>query len=108
DVGKLVGNATALTGDLREAVATANRMLGQLDHSLNEKDGVGDKVQMAIQNLQQAAKGLDSMTSNLDGVIKDNRAALRDFGLRGLPQATQLVTDARSLVAELTRIADQL
>lgn len=108
DVDKLIGNASALTGDLREAVATANRMLGELDRTMNDKDGVGVKVTAAIQNFQQAAKGLDDMTNDLDGVIRDNRGALRDFGLRGLPQATQLVTDARNLVAELTRIADQL
>jgi phospholipid/cholesterol/gamma-HCH transport system substrate-binding protein len=48
------------------------------------------------------------MTGNLDAVIRDNRGALHDFGLRGLPQAEQLITDARALISELTRIADQL
>jgi phospholipid/cholesterol/gamma-HCH transport system substrate-binding protein len=108
DVDTLIGNASSLTSDLREAVATANRMLGELDRSINAKDGVGDKLAMTLQQFQQSAKGLNDMTADLDAVIRDNRGALRDFGLRGLPQAEQLITDARALVTELTRIADQL
>jgi phospholipid/cholesterol/gamma-HCH transport system substrate-binding protein len=108
DVDKLIGNAAGLIADLHEAIATANRMLGQLDRTVNAKDGVGDKLAMTLQQFQQAAKGLNDMTGDLDGVIRDNRGALRDFGLRGLPQAEQLITDARALVTELTRIADQL
>jgi phospholipid/cholesterol/gamma-HCH transport system substrate-binding protein len=108
DVDKLVGDASNLMGNLREAVATANRMLGELDRSVNAKDGVGDKLAMTLQQFQQSAKGLNDMAADLDGIIRDNRGVLHDFGTRGLPQAEQLITDARALVTELTRIAGQL
>jgi phospholipid/cholesterol/gamma-HCH transport system substrate-binding protein len=108
DIDHLIGDASGLTGNLREAIATANRLLGELDRSINAKDGVGDKLASTLQEFHQSAKALSEMTGDLDAVIRDNRGALRDFGLHGLPQAEQLITDARGLVAELSRIADQL
>lgn len=108
DVDKLIGNAAGLTSDLREATATANRLLGELDRSINEREGVGDKLAMTLQQFQQSARGLSEMTDELNGVIRDNRGALHDFGQRGLPQAEQLITDARKLIGELNRIAEQL
>ncbi len=40
--------------------------------------------------------------------MQENRGPVRDFAQGGLNQLSQLIVDARSLVAELTRLGEEI
>ncbi len=108
DVGTLMGNAAATSAELRKTAARAKQLMDELDRSVNAPDGVAGKLNLTLDEFNDSAKALNKMTTDFDDVIQDNRGALRDFSQRGLTQTEQLVTDARRLVDQLTRIADDL
>jgi phospholipid/cholesterol/gamma-HCH transport system substrate-binding protein len=92
---------------LRDAATTAETMISTVGKRLNDKDGIDDKLVMTLDDFDKSAKGLTQLTARLDGMLQESRAGVRDFSQRGLGEAAQLVVDARTLVAELNRIAGQ-
>lgn len=62
----------------------------------------------AATDLSTALKQFDVTAQHLDGLVQDNRPALRDFTQGGLNQLNQLISDTRVLVAGLTRIANEV
>ena len=48
------------------------------------------------------------MADDLEAMIAENRAPIRDFSSSGLYEASQLLTEIRQMVASFTRIAGQL
>ena len=62
----------------------------------------------AATDLSTALKQFDLTAQHLDGLVQDNRPALKDFTRGGLNELNQLISDTRVLVAGLTRIANEI
>jgi len=62
----------------------------------------------AATDLSAALKQFDVTAQHLDGLVQDNRPALRDFTRSGLGELNQLISDTRVLVGSLTRIAGEI
>ena len=107
-IDKIVSDTGAAMTQVRDAAAATKSMLAQFDQALNSRDGLADRSAHAIDELNQSAKNLTQLTAHLDTIVRENRGAIRDFTQNGFGQAQQLLTDSRSLVVELTRVADQL
>lgn len=108
-VDKMVAEGLAAAAELHKTATSANDLLTHLDRTLNdENSGVAAKLNETLGDLDRSAKSLAHMTDHLDGLIQENRPAVRDFTQRGLSQAEQLVADSRALVAELNRVADEI
>src|SRR5579883_463609 len=108
EVDRLMTEGTGVIAELRATAATANTLLAHFDQALNDKSGVAGKLSATLDEFGRSARLLAQATDHLDGLIQENRPALRDFTQRGLTQAEQLVSDSRALVAELNRIADEI
>jgi phospholipid/cholesterol/gamma-HCH transport system substrate-binding protein len=107
-IDKIVADAGTAMAEVRGAAAAAKTLMTDLDQTLNARDGLADRSAHVMQELNQSAKNLTQLTAHLDSVVQENRGALREFAQAGFGQAQQLLTDARTLIVELTRVADQL
>lgn len=104
DIDSSLGDAAAAVRELRGALTAGNQALSELKQLL-AKGGEGNE---AFKTLDEAAHRLDSLTVHLDAIVQENRQPFRDFGQRGLNELSQLMVDARTLVANLNRVADEL
>jgi phospholipid/cholesterol/gamma-HCH transport system substrate-binding protein len=108
DIDQVIGEAGEMMHDLRQMAATANRLVDEFNRSVNAKDGITEKLTLTMGEFERAARALNQMTGELDGLIKENRGSIKDFSQHGLAQTQLLIADTRTLVTELTRIAEQL
>lgn len=104
DMDSAIGDAAATMRDLRATVAAAHQSVVELQQMVG-KDGPATAT---LQSADQAARKLDRLADELDAVVKENRQPLRTFSERGLNQLSLLLTDARTLVNQLTRLTDQI
>jgi phospholipid/cholesterol/gamma-HCH transport system substrate-binding protein len=107
-IDKVMADTGAAMAEMRGAATAAKSLMTEFDRALNANDGIADRSVRAIQELNQSAKNLTTLTTHLDAIVQENRGALRDFTQSGFGQAQQLLTDSRALILELTRVADQL
>jgi phospholipid/cholesterol/gamma-HCH transport system substrate-binding protein len=108
DIDHIIGDAAATMAELHTVALHADEALGRFSAAMNDKGGVADRLDTTLEEFDQSAKALNQISGHLDGILQENRAALHDFSQRGLSEAEKLIVDARGLVAELNRIADQL
>lgn len=107
-IDRIVADTGSAMADIRGAATAAKSLMTDFDRTLNANDGIADRSTRAIQELNQSAKNLTTLTAHLDAIVQENRGALREFAQTGFGQAQQLLTDSRALILELTRVADQL
>lgn len=103
DIDSAIGDTAAAVRDLRGAIASANATMTEL-RQLLARDGEGAA---ALKRIDGAAGKLDELATDLDSIVKENRQPLHDLSLRGFTQLSQLLVDTRTLVAELTRLAEE-
>lgn len=106
--GDTLNNLSQLT-----AVAAAHRQ--DLAHLLEDSASDARDLHQAIANLNDMSKKLDQIADqasttvrNLNAIVQEDRAPLRDFAQNGLPQLQKLAIDTRALVAQLSRTVNEL
>lgn len=104
DLDSIMGDSAAAVRELRGTLASANQMVGELRQLIGEHGEARD----ALAAVDAASRKLDKLATDLDGMVQENRPALRDLSQRGFNELSQLIVDARTLVAELTRISDEI
>jgi phospholipid/cholesterol/gamma-HCH transport system substrate-binding protein len=113
--GMLVGYSERIDALLKAGsdLATAGQSTmteyGTLATSIRTQvDQIGGNTGDAVKRLKDAADGFARVSRQMDTLIAENRAGLRDFSGSGLYEFTQLMIEARGLVESLTRISQQL
>ena len=101
-----------LRGDLAHLMANADATLisarATLDTISDETAALGGDARALITDLRGSARSLSSMSEEIQGLVADSRTPLSDFTAEGLYEFARLITEMRTLVASLTRIADGL
>ena len=101
-----------LRGDLAHLTANADATLisarATLDTIGDETAALGGDARALIGDLRGSARALSSMSEEIQGLVAESRAPLSDFTAEGLYEFARLITEMRTLVASLTRIADGL
>ncbi|WP_119167601.1 MlaD family protein [Algihabitans albus] len=93
------GTLTAQTNTTLVAVQRlAERLEGEVDTS-------ADSLDQMIGELRGAARSLDAMSLEVQGLVQENREPIRDFTSTGLYELANLLTEARSLVTNLNRVS---
>lgn len=104
DVDSVITDAAAAMRELRGTLTSADQTLDELRQLVGEHGEARD----ALQAIDGASRKLDKLITDLDSLVQENRGPVRDFAQGGLNQLSQLIVDARTLVAELTRLGDEI
>jgi phospholipid/cholesterol/gamma-HCH transport system substrate-binding protein len=107
-IADTLDNLAQLTG-----VAAAHRE--DLAHLLADSATDAHDLHQSIVNLNDTTKKLsqiadqaDATVRNINSMVQEDRAPLKDFAQNGLQQYQQLAVDTRSLIAELSRAVSTL
>jgi phospholipid/cholesterol/gamma-HCH transport system substrate-binding protein len=100
------GHSAEIDAALTDAAVAAHELRGTAAE-LRELFGPGDARNMFV-TLADTAKKLDHLADHIDGLVQENRPNVHDFSQNGLSQLSQLMVDARTLVANLNRITDEI
>jgi phospholipid/cholesterol/gamma-HCH transport system substrate-binding protein len=83
-------------------VASATKNLDALTQDLRTQ------VPKLTQSLQTTLQELDGISADVRGVVRENRAPIRDFSNNGLVQLTAAIADLRRLIDNLSRVAERV
>jgi len=101
-VDAILDDVKATTTDFRKTTMPAlNAALLDVQKTLASANAI-------IGDLGPTAKLLNNATSHLDAMIQENRPGLKDFTQGGFNDLRALISDARVLVAGLTRVAAEI
>jgi paraquat-inducible protein B len=119
DFRQIVGDLAAMGNRLQErapafdrtidSAQTAADNVGQLAATLNQTLHANqDAIGTLIKNWTATAGSVQRMAGQINAVIAENRAGLRDFTQSGLYEYSGLAQDAQRMVDEITRVTQQL
>jgi phospholipid/cholesterol/gamma-HCH transport system substrate-binding protein len=101
----VLADGAAAASQVRMMAAEFERLAGDARGQLNS---VGGEAEATIAELQEAADSFSAVASEIEVLIHDSRAPIRDFTSSGLYELTQLITETRLLVASLSRVSSQI
>jgi len=103
--GKMFG---PLTDDARTTLQSVSTLVGNLDHSYSDHDGLKDKAAAALTDFDHLAKGLNDSNRSLQTILQDARPGVRDLTQHTVGNLNDLLLEARQLVSGLTRLAAEI
>jgi len=95
---QILSNADVATGEVRDVAQTVDQILQ------NNQDEIGP----LIEELRATATSVRRMADQVNNLVAENRAGLRDFTQSGLYEYTGLAQDAQRMVDEITRVTEEL
>lgn len=104
-LNSLSANLDALGPDAKQTIANLNRLTTDLNKQL---PGVLDTLKQDGTSIREAADSFHKMGGDIDALVNENRAPLRDFTANGLGEVGALVANLRTLTDTLNRVADHL
>lgn len=115
NVSQITGAVASRQDDLKAVLSNGAKATANLDQTLTEfratvakYDAIAGQASQALVGANETVKKLDQLSSSLTGLVNDSRPQVRDFTTVGLPQLTQLLSEARTLVASLTKVSSEL
>ncbi len=97
------------SGDIAETAASINAVAGKVDGLL---DGAGslldNDVKALVGDLRGAAQRFEALASEAEQILADNKEPLKDFTGDGLNEFERFITEARLLVAGLSRVTERV
>jgi phospholipid/cholesterol/gamma-HCH transport system substrate-binding protein len=91
--------------DGAEAVASLRKLTTDLS---KDAGSLTATAQEAFKDAKKALDAFGKVADNMQAVVTENRPALRDFSQTGLYEFTQFITEARTLIINLSRLSAQL
>jgi phospholipid/cholesterol/gamma-HCH transport system substrate-binding protein len=104
-LNSLSANLDALGPDAKQTIANLNKLTTDLNKQL---PALIDNLKQDGTSIREAADEFHKVGNNVDGLISENRAPLRDFTTNGLGEVGSLVANLRNLTDTLNRVADHL
>ena len=102
DLRLLVVNAREASEQLKATLVTTNGAIERIDQNLvRELPGLVDKLDRTLTQLE-------STSQNANALIAENRAPLASFAQDGLQQVGPTLTELRTLIRDLRRVASRL
>jgi len=101
DIDQLIADGGTTMHNLAEASGTLKNTLANLDRTFGKADGL---IASADTTFERATK----LATDLDALVQASRPGLRDLTTNGTAQLTELLSEARRLVASLNRVSTGL
>ena len=114
-IGMTIENARELTSslnerskELSELVRAGTTLVGNVDKSYSDPDGIGERLTNAIADFDKIAKNLNDTNHQLQLAVQDARPGIRTFSQQTLSDVGSLVGEVRQLVSGLSRLTAQI
>jgi phospholipid/cholesterol/gamma-HCH transport system substrate-binding protein len=91
--------------DGAEAVASLRKLTTDLS---KDAGSLTATAQDAFKDAKKALDAFGKVADNMQALVTENRPALRDFSQSGLYEFTQFITEARTLIINLSRLSSQI
>lgn len=99
----------ALIGNLHESSEQLKRTLDSTDRAMSGIDKeLVSKLPGLVDKLDRTLAQLDSLSSNANGVLANNKDALNALGNQGLSQIGPTLSELRSLLRDLNRLSNRI
>jgi phospholipid/cholesterol/gamma-HCH transport system substrate-binding protein len=109
DVEMLTSGVADKTEDIQIAISSLRSTMERVDRIAGSVEEMTDtELAQLMTDFAQVAQNVKQLTESLDAMVNENRTAITTFTSTALPEMSQLATDARRLVAALSRIAEKL
>ena len=116
NIDNLTGSIAAEREELREIIANARASSVELNATLAKAHNVVDDVDRELANklpslvgkLDRTLDKLESASDGANGIVNENRAAIRSFTSDGLGQVGPTLIELRALVRDLRQVTDRL
>ncbi len=110
------GDVAAAARDIRELSAKLNRLADDAGPTMAAARAVlegadelmRDDLDELMADLRNMTRSVGRLAVAAEGVLTDNREPLRTFSAEGLSEFTRFVTEARLLIAGLSRVTERL
>lgn len=93
------------TSDLTEQ---ANKTLLAIEAFANTAEGTSKSIDPMVQDFRNTAQSVSTVAGHLDQVIDENRGPLSDFTSSGLGELSSLLSELRSLSANLNQMVTRI
>lgn len=105
EVERLLADSAATMAELRKAATSVGALSEDLRGDVRKTT---QALPGALEDIRKAAAATASLATQIDGLVADNRAPLRDFASTGLTDLSQLLQDMRLLIAGLSRLTSRM
>ena len=107
-ISVILANLRTLSDDLatdtKPALTAMTTLLNNLDRSYSETGGLREGLSAGITDFDKLARNLGDTNHQLQAALQDARPGLRNFSQRTLTDVSELVGEARQLIAGLGRL----
>ena len=105
DIAKMLEEGAQVMEELRKVTGRANTMLASIEGDVSS---VAKDTRAALVSVKQAVGSLAVASDEFAKLMTDNSDSLSDFSQTGLYEFSQLMAEARVLVASLSRLVEQV
>lgn len=105
DIAKMLDEGAQVMEELHKVTARANTMLAGIEGDVGS---VAKDTRATLVSVKQAVASLAVASDEFAKLMKDNSSSLSDFSQTGLYEFSQLMAEARVLVASLSRLVEQV
>lgn len=109
EIDELILNANKVSSDFRQVSGNLNALTERLDKlSIQAETTMNTDLRDFLKQAGSAARSASTLANEMTGIVQDNKAAINNFGERGLREFATFVVEARQLVTTLDRVAQRL
>lgn len=105
EITQLLRDAKSAASRLDRVLATAEGTMGGLDRSVTALDR---ELPQILRKLDKTLTEFESLSSNANALVMENRGAVQQFSQSGLTQVGPTLAELRSLLRQLNRAAAKL
>lgn len=105
NVKKVLKNVSDLSTNLTTGTHSLDALIGDLRGNLEK---LTQRVDTSGKEFETTLASLRDVSQKLDGLLKTNQNAIKDFTAVGLPEISKLATSARRTASSVGRVADEL
>ena len=105
DIAKMLDEGAQVMEELRKVTGRANIMLANIEGDVG---AVAKDTRAVLGSVKQAVASLAVAADGFANLLTENSDSLTNFSQTGLYEFSQLMAEARVLVASLSRLVDQV
>ena len=105
DIETLFDSAGQTMANLRDASDALKTTAGTINTTVARNE---PEVAALVADLRKSARTMTRVSNQIEAVIAENRAPLRDFTSEGLYELTNFLSEARALIDGLNRVTTQV